>query len=1222
MSAPENVTATDVSGEALSPVKRALIEVRELRKRVAMYEAERSEPVAIVGMGCRLPGGIVDADGLWKLLSRGEHAVSDVPASRWDVNSLFDANPDAAGKMYTRSGAFMHDVDRFDPYFFGIPPREAASMDPQQRLLLEVAWETLENAGLDPTRLAETASGVFLGIGSNDYALLQTRASSLEDIDAYLASGSAHSVAAGRLSYFLGFQGPCIAIDTACSSSLVAIHQACMSLRQRECRLALAGGSNLILVPDLSVNFCRARMLSPGDKCRTFDAAADGYVRGEGVVLIALKRLADAQADGDRILAVIRGSAVNQDGRSTGLTVPNGPAQTAVIQRAVANAGLDALDVRYVEAHGTGTPLGDPIEVQALAAALGESRSAGEPLLIGSIKTNLGHLEATAGVAGLMKVVLSMQHGALPAHLHSSTPNPHIDWARLPVAVTTTQRPWPAGRKIAGVSSFGFSGTNAHVILEEAPVAPSDATLAPARPLSVLPLSARDDRALKALAALYEEYLSSNPGVSFAAVCDTASAGRAHFNHRLSILASDTVEARAELARFARGESSQRLQTGHVTSKPQIGFSFTGGQSPEQAEAYAAEVAVAALWKSWGVEPEVILGGGTGEYAATGAEAELVIEMTPHGLVEKVAELYVRGVRLNWLQFCAPYRSQKLALPTYPFQRQRYWFNDTRSTPPQVESPWERALSAGRRHAEFAPVDLNLDSFPAKWAALEKLSVAYMLSTLRDFGLFARAGETRSAADVVAHAALQPVYVKLMARWLARLVSSGVLESLAGGYVAVAPLPEPALDAARSEAREAFRDYPAMFDYVDLCGSRLADVLTGRESALETLFPSGSSHIADGLYQTSVVARYFNEVVRAVVQAVAIGAQSLSVLEIGAGTGGTTALLLPSLSAGRTRYVFTDLGKSFLVQASRKFAAYPFVDYALLDIERPPASQGFAERAFNVVVAANVLHATGDLSATLRHAGALLKSGGVLVMLETTEHPVWLDISTGLIEGWQKFADPLRDSHPLLDSAQWSALLAECGFDAVDAFPAADAPTALLGQRVIIARVPHTATAGSPSTSRLVDAQSSINARADVGEEAPLRATLDAAAPGVRKEMLVSLVSAEVAAVLGLDSAHQPGPEQRLMDFGVDSLMAVDLRNRLAKRIALTRKLTATLIFDYPTVSAIAGHLADEMLGQAPSPRAEATPIRRIEPSVAASAIEQMDEDAAEALLLEKLQSL
>lgn len=585
-------------------------------------------------------------------------------------------------------------------------------------------------------------------------------------------------------------------------------------------------------------------------------------------------------------------------------------------------------------------------------------------------------------------------------------------------------------------------------------------------------------------------------------------------------------------------------------------------------------------------------------------------------VLESMAQLYVRGVQVDWQRFASPNRYRKAALPTYPFQRDRYWVNTRQKTDASSQrvAHWDRAVAAGRRHANFAPVDLNIDSFPAKWAALEKLSLAYMIDTLRQFEVFGGPGKPNTPADIVSQAGVQPVYSKLMGRWLARLAAAGIPK---------APLPKVDLESARATAREAMRDYPAMFDYVDLCGSKSADVLCGRESALETLFPSGSSHIADGLYQTSVVARYFNEVVRSVVQSIAGSAESVSILEIGAGTGGTTSLLLPSLNADRTRYVFTDLGKLFLVQASKKFAEHGFVEYAVLNIEQPPSAQGFAEHAFDVVVAANVLHATGDLAATLRNARSLLAPGGVLVMLETTDHPIWLDISTGLIEGWQKFSDPLRETHPLLDPAQWSSLLQECGFDAVESFPTADGRTAILGQHVIIARAPGTpSSSASRSSESLVDSRVAVTSQGATSDAAPLRAQLDAAPAHVQAEMLATLVSSEVASVLGLDAAHQPGPDQRLMEFGVDSLMAVELRNRLAQRLALTRKLTATLIFDYPTVTAIAKHLATDVLGYGSSAPMEIPRVTPAAPAASAAQIEAMADDEAEALLLEKLNRL
>ena len=385
-----------------------------------------------------------------------------MPPDRWDVDAVYDPDPDALGKSYTRWGAFVRDVDRFDAAFFGVSPREAVSMDPQQRLLLEVTWEALEHAAIAPSSLAGSATAVYVGITTHDYAMQLAESVGSRYGDAYTPSGTAHSVAAGRLSYVLGLHGPNVAVDTACSSSLVALHWAVRSLRDRECDLALAGGVNLTLTPDGSVLTSRARMMSFDGHCKTFDASADGYVRGEGCGMLVLKRLSDAQRDGDRVLALVRGSALNQDGRSSGLTAPNGLAQEAVIRAALADARLQAADIGYVEAHGTGTPLGRPDRDQGAQRGLRPAAEA-QPLQVGSVKTNIGHLEAAAGIAGVIKVVLALEHRAIPPHLHLSNPNPLIDWERSAIAVPTALTPWLAAEdapRRAGISSFGFSGTN------------------------------------------------------------------------------------------------------------------------------------------------------------------------------------------------------------------------------------------------------------------------------------------------------------------------------------------------------------------------------------------------------------------------------------------------------------------------------------------------------------------------------------------------------------------------------------------------------------------------------------------------------------------------------------------------------------------------------------------------------------------------------------------
>lgn len=475
------------------------------------------DAIAIIGMGCRYPGA-TDPEAFWHLLQTGGDAIREVPRDRWDIDAYYDPEPGTPGKMSTRWGGFLEQVDRFDPSFFGISPREVERMDPQQRLVLEVAWEALENAAIAPDRLSGTQTGVFMGIGNYDYCRIL--AQDLSQVNAYDGTGNTLCISANRLSYLLNLRGPSAVIETACSSSLVALHYACRSLQLGESDHCLVGGVSLMLAPGTTITYSHARMMSPDGRCKTFDADANGYVRGEGCGVLVLKRLSDALKEGNNILAVIRGTAVNQDGQSNGLTAPNGPSQQAVIRQALQNAGITAADISYVEAHGTGTPLGDPIEYKSLKAVLMQNRPADSPCWLGSVKTNIGHLEAAAGIAGVIKVILSLQHREIPPHLHLKQLNPYISLENTSFVIPTDRQPWfPSGdRRLAGVSAFGFGGTNCHVILEEAPLSsalpslnstlnPQNSTL-PDRPFHLLTLSAKDETALKALAQRYVDFLT------------------------------------------------------------------------------------------------------------------------------------------------------------------------------------------------------------------------------------------------------------------------------------------------------------------------------------------------------------------------------------------------------------------------------------------------------------------------------------------------------------------------------------------------------------------------------------------------------------------------------------------------------------------------------------------------------------------------------------------
>jgi acyl transferase domain-containing protein/acyl carrier protein len=603
-----------VQPTTLSMEKQTLMALRAMRRRLEELEGAACAPVAVVGMACRFPGGVAKPEEYWKLLSERRDAVSEIPPERIDLDGIFEPHPAKPGKSYSRWAGLIDAPDQFDAEFFGISPREAAEMDPQQRLLLEVSWEALEDAGIDPKSVAGQQGGVFAGISVAEYAQHAQRILPRERLSAYTLQGAALNAAAGRIAYAYGLNGPAMAIDTACSSSLVAVDRACRSLRDGESSIALAAGANLLAMADSFVVASQWGMLSPTGKIRAFDASADGFVRGEGCGVLVLKRLSDAESSGDRIRAVILGSAVNQDGATSGLTVPNGLAQQALLREAYRRSGIEPCQVGYVEAHGTGTTLGDPIEAEALGAVFSGREG---KLAIGSVKTNLGHLESAAGIAGLIKVVLSLEQGEIPAQLHWKGPSGHVRWSELPLEVVTQARSWEpiGGRRIGGVSSFGFSGTNAHVVVESR--RGEEAVPEGGQGREALVLSARTEAALRQLAEKYVPYLEGGPKWGWREICATAGMGRASFAERLGLVAASREEAAAKLRSWLGGESGG-VYRGHV------GAGHRGG-----------------------------------------------VSLSVEASAETVAEQFVQGGMVDWRQRGAGLR--RAGLPTYAFQRERYW---------------------------------------------------------------------------------------------------------------------------------------------------------------------------------------------------------------------------------------------------------------------------------------------------------------------------------------------------------------------------------------------------------------------------------------------------------------------------------------------------------------------------------------------------------------------
>lgn len=609
----------------LSPTKQALLALKQMRQKLAAYQ----EPIAVIGMGCRFPGAS-NPEAYWHLLKEGQNAITKVPPQHWDIEQYYDSDLNAPGKICTPYGGFVPNLQEFDAPFFRIAPREATSLDPQQRLLLEVSWEAIENAGIASQKLMGSQTGVFVGICSPDY-WHQLLSREFTTIDAYLTTGNTHSLASGRLSFHFGFQGPSISLDTACSSALVALHLAIQSLRNQECTMAVVGGVNRLIAPQASINLSKSRMLSPDGRCKTFDDNADGFVRSEGCGVILIKRLSQAIADRDRILAVLKGSAVNQDGRTSGLTTPSSLSQEAVIMQALINSQVEPEQISYIETHGTATSLGDLIEVEALSKIFNScSSTKSKSIVLGAVKTNIGHTEGVSGIASLIKVILALQHQSIPRNLNLHQPNTQIDWQNLPFTLPDQSISWTRSEqpRIAGISAFGFSGTNAHVILKEASLPSESQVDNQTTLLEILTLSARTEKALKQIVVNYADYLLSHPDLSLGDICFTANTGRSQFNYRLAILANSTAEIQSKLNQIKNSDTPANVWQGKAKNTEQV------------------------------IDTQSLAQNSTNRQEA----------------LTKLAQQYVTGGNIDWSGLYGKTDYQKIALPTYPFQRQKYWF--------------------------------------------------------------------------------------------------------------------------------------------------------------------------------------------------------------------------------------------------------------------------------------------------------------------------------------------------------------------------------------------------------------------------------------------------------------------------------------------------------------------------------------------------------------------
>lgn len=1336
-----------------------------------------TEPIAIVGMGCRFPGA-GNVEEFWGLLESGRDAIREVPSDRWNVDDYYDQDTSAPGKMNTRWGGFLEEIDCFDAPFFKLTPREAARMDPQQRLFLEVAWEALEGGGQPPLKLAGSRTGVFVGVSTHDYSSLQL--SEPAAIDAFAGTGNAHSIVANRLSYLLNLTGPSMAVDTACSSSLVALHLACQSLRSGESELAIAGGVNLILSPNLAINFTKAGVMASDGRCKTFDARADGYVRGEGAGAVLLKPLSKALADGDRIYSVILGSAVNQDGRSNGLMAPNGKAQEAVLREAYRQAGISPKRVDYVEAHGTGTALGDPIEVRALGAVRESDAEVGHPCRVGSVKTNIGHLEAAAGIAGVIKVALSIWHGRLPASLHYKSPNPHIPFEELGIQVQREAGDWPSAERIAGVSSFGFGGTNGHVVLAGQNAQEGLREREEERSAYLLPLSAKTPEALKKLAESYRDRWDQGWEDSLKDICYTAARGRDHHDNRLAVVGatpSEMVEGlEMSLSREAGstgtggrsrtvfvfpGQGPQWLGMGRQLYREEPVFremvdrcgqlieQETGWSlsrelwevGPEESRLqetavtqpvlFSIQMGLVALWRSRGIEPEAVAGHSMGEVAAAcvsgalsleegirvivhrgllmqqvdgkgrmaavelseeealkrlqwrgyedrvsiaavngpdsvvisgdastveqlvesfdregifcrklrvnlashsphmdhlkeklveaihplspseekiafyssveGAQVgagllgaaywgrnlrepvrfaealatlredgyDTFVEMSPHptlikeidqffgrgnvtavsslqreddeqrALLEAVGKLYEQGYPVDWDRLIP--EGETVSLPLYPWQRERHWFErkEKRVSPPTSHPClWDQVTDAASVQAEWAPLDLDLGRYPVRLQMFSRLTNSYMMKAFEELDIIQKLKEVEPTEDLLRSRGILPVYKKLVDRWLKRLQKDGLLDE-GGNRESAEPLEEQF-----SAFREQFPELTDLLEYIRRCGENLPGVLKGDINPLELYFTDGSFDTAEMIYSESPEARYFNSLVQRIVEArmKESGDRKVRVLEIGAGTGGTSRSVLPVLPRERTEYLFTDVSEHFLARAKQKFNDYPFVEYRLLDIEKDPMEQGLSLSSFDIVIAANVLHATKNLEETLKYVHRLLSPQGLMVLWEVTDPQPWFDITFGLIEGWQRFDDGLREDSPLIQAENWKRLITSAQFSRVESYPAEESQAGILGQHILVAEAEKMEI--PPVMPPSVQNQRN-------GDRESKRPVLRSESEGkTAVSGWIDHIQEKVAEVIGVKPS-QLALSDPLHSLGLDSLMAVELRSMLEQSLGV-----------------------------------------------------------------------
>ncbi|MEU6508502.1 beta-ketoacyl synthase N-terminal-like domain-containing protein [Streptomyces sp. NPDC046942] len=1124
-----------------------------VRVEAQLAAQEPADAVAVIGMHCRTAGAD-DPDQLWEVIREGRDRTTEVtdPVALALFREHF---PDAAPPRY---GA-MAGTELFDPAFFRISPREAAAMDAAQRVLLESSYHALEDAALDASTLQGRAVATIVG---------STGLAPQAEYSAHALMGADTSIMAARLAYHLDLAGPALTVDTACSSSLVAVDIARRLLLSGEADLALAGGVYVANHPGTFVTMEALGTVSPNRSCRPFDADADGMLLGEGVGVVVLKRLSDAVRDHDRILGVIRGSGTNQDGRTSGITSPSSSAQRDLLRAVYRRAGIGMDRLGYIEAHGTGTSLGDPIEVQGLIEAFEEFTDRREFCALGSVKANIGHTMGAAGVLGLIKVLLCLRHAKLPPAANFRTENKHADFAGAPVRVSRELADWTAddgAPRLAGVSSFGYSGTNAHVIVEEYPE-PVRRT-GSRRRRQLVPLSARGEEQLRAKAGALAARLRSG-GLGDADLPDlahTLQVGREAFAQRLAVCAGSAGELADRLAEFAADGS-----TGPFVHR---------GEAPER--------------------------GGRGR------------EDRPAGRdLDALAAAWVTGADVDWARLHTGTLPRRIGLPPHPFEREAFphvWAQGTAGAPTPggtvgaVEAPGADGAVPSVLSALDAAADAQLRDDPKSGdleaahrsevmvRELATVCRTLLFASLRRMDAFAAAGERHRPEELARRLDVVPEYRPLFRELLAVLTDAGLLRTEGDDLVTTGRVTGPDVldwtpEQVAAVTDEVVARYPEMAGYarlLTLCLADLPEVLTGRRKAHEVLFPDGSFDAVEAVYHSDhdtngLVARLVAEYVRA--RRAADPGASVSVLEIGAGTGGTTAKVLPALdgAGGDLAYVYTDISRGFTQYGRSRYGAdHPYVDFRPLDIEQPPAGQGFAPGTHDVVLACNVLHATRRIDDTLAHARQLLRPGGVLIVLETTRKQDFFTLTFGLMSGWWAAEDDGRiPGSPLLSVPLWRQALERSGFRGVRSLSPAPVREDRAFQAVVLAEKEGAMPAATvPVTAEPVApvAEPAVEPAAAPAAEATAEAAVQAAAGADGEAAFGSPLQQRVAAawqeVLGLASVR---PDDDFQEVGGDSIMLTQIISRLKSGFPV--ELDLGELFQARTLADMAGLLEAELI--------------------------------------------